>query len=331
MRKILLTLISLLIPVFTFSQTYSYKVNPHTGKFDIIGYNVSFDTTNHRISFSTSVYSPAFYGDGSNLTGVVATSTQAADAECRVSTGVINADLQSYKTTVLNSTTSIISIHNSSMTNIENRLNNLMPLTSGYNIERDYALKADVQRDTSTLVTTSSFNDYKTLVYTATNTLVQTDTFNTYKTTVLNSTNSIILIIQSTMALAGLRLDELELIKYSTGSISAIFGSSITTAGNLTGLQVIGRCPYNCTIKGAYIGSDVSGSAVVNVYAGVNNASYSSIVASAKPTLTTAVYSADTTLTGWTVDIARGTWVKFVVESATTVKQVFIQLEVWRR
>ena len=47
------------------------------------------------------------YGDGSNITGIVAYSTGTIDPACRISTGIINADLQSTKSTTSSQLTAI--------------------------------------------------------------------------------------------------------------------------------------------------------------------------------------------------------------------------------
>jgi hypothetical protein len=53
-----------------------------------------------------------------------------------------------------------------------------------------------------------------------------------------------------------------------------------------------------------------------------------SITASAKPTLSSATKSRDTTLTGWTTSIAAGDVLGFKVDSATTVLKVTLSLTV---
>lgn len=55
-----------------------------------------------------------------------------------------------------------------------------------------------------------------------------------------------------------------------------------------------------------------------------------SITASAKPTLSSAQKSENTTLTGWTKTLAAGDWLAFNVDSAATVKQVTLSLLVRR-
>lgn len=102
-------------------------------------------------------------------------------------------------------------------------------------------------------------------------------------------------------------------------------GSTITT-GSKGYLEV----PYGCTINRATIVSDQTGSIVIDVkkatYA--NFPTTASIAASAKPTLTSARKSQDSTLTGWTTAITAGDILEFVVDSVTTVTRVQLVLKV---
>lgn len=77
--------------------------------------------------------------------------------------------------------------------------------------------------------------------------------------------------------------------------------------------------PYACTITAATILGDAAGSVVFDVLtnASFSSAPASSIVASAPPTLTTALGSQDTTLTGWTAAIAANTRVRCSVTSTS--------------
>jgi hypothetical protein len=91
------------------------------------------------------------------------------------------------------------------------------------------------------------------------------------------------------------------------------------------------RLPVACTITRADISSDATGSAVVDVLkaavpVGGAAPSYSSIAASAKPTLSTAGSAADATLTGWTTAVAAGERLKANLDSVTTCKKVTVTL-----
>lgn len=103
---------------------------------------------------------------------------------------------------------------------------------------------------------------------------------------------------------------------------------SVPTTGSKGYLEV----PFACTIVGATMVSDRTGSAVIDVkksdYAGFpTNAS---ICAAAKPTLTAARKSQDLTLTGWTTALAKGDILEFNLDSAATLYRVMLSLQVVR-
>jgi len=91
--------------------------------------------------------------------------------------------------------------------------------------------------------------------------------------------------------------------------------------------------PYACTINSVTLLSSLTGSIVLDIrkctYAGFPG-SLASICAAAKPTLSSADKSEDVTLTGWTVAIAAGDVIRFVVDSASTVQRVTMSLKVTR-
>lgn len=76
--------------------------------------------------------------------------------------------------------------------------------------------------------------------------------------------------------------------------------------------------------------ADQSGSIVIDVwkdtYANLPPTVADTITASAKPTLSTALKNEDITLTGWTRAFARGDWLRFNVDSITTVTRVTLSL-----
>jgi hypothetical protein len=98
----------------------------------------------------------------------------------------------------------------------------------------------------------------------------------------------------------------------------------------LVGSQVRATVGAACTITGWTIIADVSGSAVVDIlratYAGYPTVT--SITGSAKPTLTAATKATSTTLTGWSTSLAAGDVLVFNVDSASTVEQLYIVLDV---
>lgn len=101
-----------------------------------------------------------------------------------------------------------------------------------------------------------------------------------------------------------------------------------------TGVKGFVRVPFACEIVRASLMADVSGSIVIDVWkdswANFPPAVADTITASAKPTLSSAQKAEDTTLTGWTKTLAEGDVLGINVDSATTVKQVTLELRVKR-
>lgn len=101
-------------------------------------------------------------------------------------------------------------------------------------------------------------------------------------------------------------------------------GSNAITSGVKAYLAI----PDDLEIVSATLLADASGSIVIDI----KKAAYAdwptstSIVASAKPTLSSAQKSQDSTLTGWTKNLTAGDILEVVVDSATTVKQVTLAL-----
>ncbi len=115
-------------------------------------------------------------------------------------------------------------------------------------------------------------------------------------------------------------------------SSAGTLGVVIDGAGSApaTGSKGYLRVPYPCTITGWTIIADVSGSCAFTVKAGTWAVppSTSSIVASAKPTLTTAQAATSTTLTGWTTALNPGDVLEFNLDSVTTCMRIILQLQV---
>jgi len=118
----------------------------------------------------------------------------------------------------------------------------------------------------------------------------------------------------------------------STGTISAVLGSSITSAGNLVGLEVWARVPRNMTIKGWYVKADQSGDVEVIVSTGTGaGTTWTAISGTEHPTLSSQNYNSDTSLTTWTtLALQRGDYIRFIVNTAATIKQLTIDIEVWK-
>jgi hypothetical protein len=118
------------------------------------------------------------------------------------------------------------------------------------------------------------------------------------------------------------------------GAIGLIIdgGGSVIT----TGVKGFLRVPFGCTITGvALLSTDASataGSIVIDIwkdtFANYPPTVADTITASAKPTLSSANKSEDTTLTGWMTAIAAGDVLGFTVDSAATVTRVLLTLTV---
>lgn len=101
-----------------------------------------------------------------------------------------------------------------------------------------------------------------------------------------------------------------------------------------TGVKGYIEIPFDCTIVANRLGADASGSIVIDIwkdtYANYPPTVADTITASAKPTLSSAIKSQDTTLTGWTTAVTAGDWLGFNVDSITTCTQVTLSLTLRR-
>jgi hypothetical protein len=106
-------------------------------------------------------------------------------------------------------------------------------------------------------------------------------------------------------------------------------GSAITT-----GVKGDVEITFPCYIKSVRLAADQTGSIVIDIwkdtYANLLPTVADTITASAKPTLSTALKAEDLTLTGWTRMFNAGDWLRFNVDSITTVERVTISLTVAR-
>ena len=104
-------------------------------------------------------------------------------------------------------------------------------------------------------------------------------------------------------------------------------GSAITT-----GVKGDLEIPFACTINRATVLLDQSGSIVIDVwkdtYANYPPTNADSICASAKPTVSSATKSQDSTLTGWTTSISAGDTLRFNVDSITTATRATLSLKI---
>lgn len=131
-----------------------------------------------------------------------------------------------------------------------------------------------------------------------------------------------------TIDLGGTSLDGSSIPLTDTITFVIDGGGSAITAGVKGYLEI----PFACTITQVTMLADQSGSIVVDIwkdtYANFPPLDADSITAAAVPTISSAVKSQDTTLTGWTTAIAAGDILAFNVDSATTVTRVTISLKV---
>lgn len=92
------------------------------------------------------------------------------------------------------------------------------------------------------------------------------------------------------------------------------------------------RVPFNCTITKSSLLGNTAGSIVVDIwkdtYANFPPTVADSICASAKPTLSSATKSEDSTLTGWTTSISAGDVLMFKIDSVSGLKSASLTLEV---
>lgn len=104
-------------------------------------------------------------------------------------------------------------------------------------------------------------------------------------------------------------------------------GSALTT-----GIKGDLFVPVACTILSVTMLADQSGSIVVDVwkdtYANYPPTVADTITAAAKPTISTATKSQDTTLTGWTTAVSAGDTIRFNVDSITTITRLTLSLKV---
>lgn len=108
-------------------------------------------------------------------------------------------------------------------------------------------------------------------------------------------------------------------------------GGEVITTGEKGHAEV----PFDCEIQAVRLFSDVSGSIVVDIwkdtFANFPPVVGDSITASAKPTITSAQKSEDTTLTGWTKTLNKGDILAYNVDSVTSIKRVTVSLIVRKK
>lgn len=109
-------------------------------------------------------------------------------------------------------------------------------------------------------------------------------------------------------------------------------GITVDGAGSApsTGVKGYASIPVTGTIVRNRVLADVSGSVVFDVwndtYANFPPTVADTITASAKPTLSSAQNSEDTTLTGWTTAVTEGDVLGFNIDSVSTLTRVTLEL-----
>jgi hypothetical protein len=114
------------------------------------------------------------------------------------------------------------------------------------------------------------------------------------------------------------------------GAIGCTFdgGGAVLIAGSFCDVLI----PFDCSIDAATLLADQSGSLVISVwsdtYASYPPTGGDNIAASAPPTLSSALKSRDTTLTGWTKTLTKGSTLRFTVTSCAVITRATLTLEV---
>jgi hypothetical protein len=119
-----------------------------------------------------------------------------------------------------------------------------------------------------------------------------------------------------------------EILQASTRTIGfTIDGAGSTPA---TGAYASVVSPFGGTITNWTIISDISGSATLDVWKanGAKPTNANSIVASAKPTLTSSDFTTSSTLTGWTTSVATGDVLTVELEAISGCNRITLQLGV---
>ena len=105
-------------------------------------------------------------------------------------------------------------------------------------------------------------------------------------------------------------------------------GGSVIT----TGIKADVRIPYSGTITGWEIVANASGSIVIDVwkdtYANFPPTVADTIAGTEKPTLSSATKNQDTSLSSWTTSVTAGDWIRFNVDSVSTVTRVHLSIQI---
>lgn len=123
------------------------------------------------------------------------------------------------------------------------------------------------------------------------------------------------------------------LVQTTTGgtlSLNVVFdgGGSVIATGSSSYIDFL--IPFNCTILEATLISNTTGSITIDIwkalYSGIPTIG-NTIVASAKPTLSSQQISRDSSLSGWTTAIPSDSTLRFVVSTSSVVTRVTMHLK----
>jgi hypothetical protein len=118
----------------------------------------------------------------------------------------------------------------------------------------------------------------------------------------------------------------------TNSGVPASFGITIDGGGSVITIGTKGyvRVPYDCTITGWTMVSDVSGSIVIDVwkdsYLNYPHTLADSIAGLEKPTLTSAIKNENSSLTTWSTAVTAGDIIGFSVTSVTSVQKVYLSI-----
>jgi hypothetical protein len=139
--------------------------------------------------------------------------------------------------------------------------------------------------------------------------------------------DDILTIASWSRSVVGAQLAEIDTINVVIGD-----GSNVLVAGIAAAIHV----DFNAWITGSYVHEfdGVTGSVVLGIdkaaYTAGSAPTFSSIVASAPPTISSARYAIDETLTGWTQQINRKDVLRFSITSVSAFTRLLLALRVRR-
>ena len=113
-----------------------------------------------------------------------------------------------------------------------------------------------------------------------------------------------------------------------TGSVQIIVGDGINTVSTGKAGDIV--IPFNCEIIKVTLLAEQTGSIQFDILKGTfaGHPTYTSVVASAHPTISSSDKSQDSTLTGWTKSISADDTLRFNVDSVTDIKRCTLTLTI---